>query len=58
LVPCQGRSVQEGIGEILYYVLILQEECIWPFLEERTALDPRFKSRVAAADALWDRVEK
>lgn len=27
-------------------------------MEESTALDPRFKSRVAAADAVWDRVEK
>ncbi|KAK7128468.1 hypothetical protein R3I94_016894 [Phoxinus phoxinus] len=35
-----------------------QEECIQQFLEESTALDPRFKSRVAASDAVWDRVEK
>ncbi|CAM4425074.1 unnamed protein product [Leuciscus chuanchicus] len=35
-----------------------QEECIQQFLEESTALDLRFKSRVAAADAVWDRVKK
>lgn len=42
-------------NQLLHYVFVLQDESIRQVLEEGTALDQRFKTKVA--DAVWNRLE-
>ena len=41
---------------LLYYFFVLQDESIRQFLEEGTALDPRFKTKVG--DEVWTRLQE